>query len=509
MSENYNPDVLSCLANLSNDEVFTSPDLVNQMLDLLPSDLWSNKNATFLDPFTKSGVFLREIAKRLLVGLEEEIPDLQERIDHIFHNQVFGIAITELTSLLARRSVYCSKYPNCKYSVSRFETIDGNIRFKRMEHVWRDGKCVYCGASKKTFNRGADMESHAYEFIHTSHPERIFDMKFDVVIGNPPYQLSDGGAQASATPIYHLFIQQAKKLNPRFLSMIVPSRWMAGGKGLDDFRSEMIHDKHIRVLHDFINAGDCFQGVEIKGGVCYFLWDRDHPGLCQISTHDENGVVESERYLCDEGDDVYIRYPQLVSIKNKVAAKTNKTFDSIVSARKPYGLPGDFFKDPSKYGYPRIYENPIQGGFSILGLEKLKRVIRYIPASYPLEKKAGLDKYKLFISESYGAGVLGEPMPTPVVGKPGELCTETFLQVGPFNTQEEAKNCITYLNTKFFRVLVGVRKNTQHATQKVYQAVPLVNFDKKWTDKELYSKFELSKEEIDFIEKMTKSFDEE
>lgn len=509
MSENYNPDVLSCLANLSNDEVFTSPDLVNQMLDLLPQELWSNKDATFLDPFTKSGVFLREIAKRLLIGLESQIPDLQQRIDHIFHNQVFGIAITELTSLLSRRSVYCSKYPNCKYSVSRFETIDGNIRFKRMEHVWSEGKCTYCGASKKTFNRGSDMESHAYEFIHTNHPERIFNMKFDVVIGNPPYQLSDGGAQASATPIYHLFIQQAKKLNPRFLSMIVPSRWMAGGKGLDVFRDEMIHDKHIRVLHDFINAGDCFQGVEIKGGVCYFLWDRDHPGMCKISTHDENGVVESERFLCDEGDDVYIRYPQLVSIKNKVAKKTNKTFDLIVSARKPYGLPGDFFKDPSKYGYPRIYSEPLKGGFSILGLEKLKRVIRYIPASYPLTKKDGLNKYKLFISESYGAGVLGEPMPTPVVGKPGELCTETFLQVGPFESQEEAKNCITYLDTKFFRMLVGVRKNTQHATQKVYQAVPLVDFHKKWTDLELYKMFDLDKEEIEFIEKMTKSFDEE
>ena len=509
MSENYNPDVLSCLANLSNDEVFTSPDLVNQMLDMLPKELWSNKDATFLDPFTKSGVFLREIAKRLLVGLEAEIPDLQQRIDHIFHNQVFGIAITELTSLLARRSVYCSKYPNCRYSVSKFETIDGNIRFKKMEHVWSDGKCVYCGASKKTFNRGPDMETHAYEFIHTNHPERIFNMKFDVVIGNPPYQLSDGGAQASATPIYHLFIQQAKKLNPRFLSMIVPSRWMAGGKGLDSFRDEMIHDKHIRVLHDFINASDCFQGVEIKGGVCYFLWDRDHPGVCKISTHDENGVVESERFLCDEGDDVYIRYPQLVSIKNKVSEKTKRSFDEIVSARKPYGLPGDFFKDPSKYGYPKIYNEPLPGGFSILGLEKLKRVTKYIPASYPLEKKTGLDKYKLFISESYGAGVLGEPMPTPVIGKPSELCTETFLQVGPFNSQDEAKNCITYLNTKFFRVLVGVRKNTQHATQKVYQAVPLVDFDKKWTDEELYKMFDLDKEEIDFIEKMTKSFDGE
>ena len=336
----YNPDVLSCIANLSNDEVFTPPEVANAMLDLLPQQLFRDPNTKFLDPACKSGVFLRETAKRLLVGLEDQIPDLQQRVDHIFHKQLFGIAITELTSLLGRRSVYCSKYPNSKYSVSRFEDVQGNIRFKNIQHVWKNGKCVFCGASEQEYGaakRGDGLESHAYEFIHTTRPEDIFKMKFDVIIGNPPYQLGDGGNGPSAIPLYNQFVEQAEKLKPRYLSMIIPARWFAGGKGLDSFRTKMITDKRIRKIVDYESSKDCFEGVDIAGGVCYFLWDRDYNGECQVVNMTASSHTEASRYL-DEYD-IFIRSNNAIRILRKVLSVENHFMDEIVLSQLKFLYP--------------------------------------------------------------------------------------------------------------------------------------------------------------------------
>ena len=490
----YNPDVLSCIANLSNDEVFTPPDLANRMLDLLPQELFSDPATTFLDPACKSGVFLREIAKRLVKGLAPRIPDLQARLDHIFRKQLFGLAITELTSLLSRRSLYCSKYPNGKYSVVRFPDEQGNVHFGRVEHDWQGGKCRFCGASQAQWDRGDALETHAYSFLHTDHPEDLFKMNFDVIISNPPYQLDDGGAQASASPIYQLFVQQAMKLRPRYLSMIIPARWYGGGKGLDEFRSSMIHDKRIRVLHDYLDAGDCFgNGVEIKGGVCFFLWNRDHPGFCTVSTHAGGNVVQQEpRTLCEEGSDVFIRYEMGVSIYHKVRARHEPTIDAMVSSQKPFGLRTFVHGDArASQKAVRLYE---RGGVGFISATEIEKNQNWV------------SKFKVFISAAYNAGdayphqILGKP----ILGEPGSACTETYVVIGPVRSKREAANLISYIQSRLFRFLVMLKKTSQHAPASVYSFVPMQDFSKPWTDAELYRKYKLDKNEIAFIESMIK-----
>lgn len=493
----YNPDVLTCLANLSNDEVFTPPELANQVLDMLPEEIWSDPNIKILDPFCKSGVFLREAAKRFIEGLEDVYPNLQERVNHIMHEQLFGIAITEMTSLLSRRSLYCSKYADGKFSVSHFENPEGNIRFRNLQHTWVRGKCSYCGASEEGYRRDASLESHAYEFIHANHPERIFNMKFDVIVGNPPYQLETGGSGRQAKPIYNLFVQQAKKLNPRFLIMIIPSRWFAGGMGMESFRNEMMSDRRITHMVDFANAKDCFPQNSISGGVCYFLWERDAQGICTFTNVQGGERKTSQRWLNEFN--TLVRYNDAVSIIRKVQLHNEISLNGLISPISPFSIPTHIRgkEKPSP-------EHPIPLLTS--------KGISYINESKVTRKPDSFETYKVAISQT-GAEHACEPDKTGMfrvltssirILPPHSACTHSYLVAGPLESEMECHNLISYLQTKFVRFLILQAVSSIHISRQTFSYVPNQTFSKAWSDEELYEKYSLNDEEIRLIESMVK-----
>jgi site-specific DNA-methyltransferase (adenine-specific) len=511
-----NPDVLTCIANLSNDEVFTPPAFANRMLDTLAgawaanhggANLWADRNVRFLDPCTKSGVFLREITRRLTQGLEQEIPVLEKRVNHVLTKQVFGIGITQATSLLARRSVYCSKHAKGNHSIAKsFASDDGNIWFQRTKHSWKDGKCKFCGAGEKTFERGEGLETHAYAFIHTDNIKarlaEIFggNMQFDVIIGNPPYQMAGGAGGSSDSSIYHLFVEQALNLDPRFLSMVIPSRWLAGGRGMDDFRKTMLTGKHISHLVDYTKMSTAFPGVDFEGGVGYFLWDRNHQEGCKykLVLGDEE-QPEVERKL-DEFD-IFVRDTRAVSILKKVQAMGGPTVGDLVSGDTPFGLATNFAD---------FAEKPFKGAIKLHVSVNQKRVVGWMKDSGVAKNRQLIPVWKLFLPKAYGergaipANVLG---PGSVAG-PGSVCSQTYVVAGPFSSEAEAVSCNAYLRTRFARFIISLRKITQDLPRATYSWLPQQKWDRKWTDVDLHKKYKLTKEEITFIEKMIRPMGE-
>jgi hypothetical protein len=510
-----NPDVLTCIANLSNDEVFTPPEFANRMLDTLSeawadrnggANIWQDSSVTFLDPCTKSGVFLREVTKRLIVGLADEIHDLEDRVDHILTRQVYGIGITTLTSLLARRSLYCSKNATGEHSVAKgFSKASGNIWFERTEHSWNDGKCRFCGANQRDYDRGPDLESHAYALIHSDNIQaRISElfggkMQFDVIIGNPPYQLGQSGGEAVggfAMPIYQKFVQAAKGLDPHFAIMVTPSRWFAGGRGLDEYRAEILSDKRVKKLVDFPDASEAFPGTQIKGGVSYFLWDNSWNGPCEVSTvlGGELTAPPVQRHL--DAYDVLVRRNEAVPILEKVLkANAQDGFGNLaakVSPIQPFSIRTNFrgAKDPN-------------------GLRRPIRVIgngddTFIERADVPRNEAWVDSWKVLLGRAYGAGD-GFPHQIynyPIVAPPNSCCSETYLVISRFQDEASAKRFAGFLRTRFVRFLVSLRKNTQDIYSERFQFVPALPMDRDWDDAALYAKYGIVEDEVAFINSM-------
>jgi len=522
-----NPDVLTCIANLSNDEVFTPPEFAKQMLDTIEkawsdasdgASIWSDSKVTFLDPCTKSGVFLREIVERLTHGLQNEIPDLQTRVDHILTKQVFGIGITQLTSLLARRSVYCSKFANGEHSVaSSFDNADGNIWFESIKHTWIggtqtvetadehgnpiqrkiNGRCKYCGASQSSLERSIESETHAYSFIHTDDVKKFVSeiygekMQFDVIIGNPPYQLNDGGAGASARPIYNLFVEQAKKLEPRLLTFVVPARWLAGGKGLNEFRSEMLGDERIQYLTDYINSKECFPGVSVGGGICYFLWNREYQGACSYTNVLNGSKVTLDRAL--NAYPIFVRYNNAISVIEKIDPQEKSSMSNLVDSRNPFGISSNYRGQKSKF----------DGALALRASDGTTFIEKEVVTA-GVEK---INKYKVImgkvISEHGGEpdknGQMKIISSISVLG-PSEVCTDSYLCVGTFSKKSEAQNLMNYFKTKFVRFLMMQAISSINLSKDKFYFVPVQDFAIDWNDAALYEKYLLSEFEIDFIE---------
>lgn len=460
-SRRHIPDILDCLSQLSNDQVPTPPKLANAMLDLLPTEVWSDPTLRWLDPAVKSGVFLREIATRLLLGLAGWESNFEKRRDHIFRNMLYGTSIDEVTGLLARRSLYYSTRADGDRSVLRFESPDGNVPFVRTSHSFRDERCTVCGAPA-ALERGDDRENYAYSFTHGTYPtQELKDMKFDVIVGNPPYQIGVDG-NTRTRPVYQQFVLQAIEMQPRHVLMITPSRWFTGGLGLDEFRAAMLADRRLEKMVDNPKLFDCFPGVEIKGGVSYFLWTRSHNGDCEFSVRVNGQIVSTMSRDLRKGKGVLVRSNDAETIIEKVEALGEQSISHRVSSQKPFGLLSNFsdFRAEQEPGDVRLY--------------KRDRKPAWIDRAQITQGQDLVSPIKVLTPE---AGDGHGRVPAIVTGAPfvvegNSACTQTFLVAGAFESLVDAERYAALLRTRFARFLVHQRKASQHTTSDSYAFVP-------------------------------------
>jgi site-specific DNA-methyltransferase (adenine-specific) len=496
------PDILECLAQLSSDEVPTPPKLANAMLDLLPHEVWTNPDYRWCDPCSKSGVFLREIVKRLLFeGLVGWEPDFEKRREHIFRKMIFGCGITELTGIVSRRTVYYSRHAASEYSVIHMDSDDGNIPFVRAEHDFKKGRCTICGAPED-LERGPDRENYAYAFIHGAYPtEEMGDMKFDVIVGNPPYQVgmqdAEGNRTANITPLYQMFVELAIEMDPRYLLMITPSRWFTGGKGLDDYRERMIGDRRLRAIVDNPKIYDCFPTAKIRGGVNYFLWDREYDGDCAFSNRIDGEIRSTVTRDLREGDGVIIRDNRAAAIVHKVMERSSESMAAVVSPMDPFG-------QSIKTNYKDAEDEPFEGSIPLV----FGRKVGYVRPDQLERRHEWVDRWKVLLPKASSGdtpmdeegNIVDVVLGAPIALAPGSACTQTYLVAGTFDSARETENYAHYLATKFVRFLVLQRKATQDVTPERFKFVPMLDMSRRWTDEDLYERFGLSTEESSYIE---------
>lgn len=481
----FSTDILALLNGLrpdsDNANVYTPQDVVKKMLDILPKDIWANRDVKFLDPACKSGVFLREITKRLVdaqIKADGKKLKGKERLPYIrqvLKNQVYGIAISEEAALVSRRTVYGSQNAMSKYSLSEeiFEDVQGNIRF------------VENATTENT--KGAQ-----YPFLNKTIQE-IFgeDMHFDVIIGNPPYQENISNPTGQAPALFHKFVNKSFALQPNYVVMIIPAKWYAGGMGLNEFRAAMIANRHIRRLVDYPDPTECFPNIDLRGGVCYFLWDRDNEGPLKFTNI--MGSELSTTIRRENPYDVFVRWNQMLSVLQKIERFNERSLSELVSEDSPFGF------STKERGVENDFENSCRlrssKGFGFVSRDQVKK------------GELLVDAYKILMGRSI-SGNLEKP-PFKVIATieklvPGDVCTHSYIVVGNFENAIENENLLGYLKTRFVRSLLLCSLTGMDISKEKFRFVPLQDFSRSWTDKDLYEKYGITEDEQAFIESMIK-----